>query len=93
VGNDLFVKEDIDLYTALLGGEVTIDTLGGKVNLKVKPETQQGTKVRLKGKGFPVYKKEGEFGDLIVTYNVKLPTHLSEEEIELIKTLKNLSKK
>jgi curved DNA-binding protein len=39
--------------------------LNGSVNLKVKPETQNGTTVRLKGKGFPVYKKEGEFGDLL----------------------------
>ena len=44
-----------------------VDTLDGQVKLKVKPETQNGTKVRLKGKGFPVYKKEGQFGDLIVT--------------------------
>jgi curved DNA-binding protein len=70
VGNDLYTTESIDLYTAVMGGEVTIETLSGKVNLKVKPETQQGTKVRLKGKGFPVYKKENHFGDLIVTYNV-----------------------
>ena len=45
-------------YTAVLGGEETVDTLNGKVKLKVKPETQNGTKVRLKGKGFPVYKEE-----------------------------------
>jgi len=92
-GNDLFTTENIDLYTAVLGGDVTIETLSGKVNLKVKPETQQGTKVRLKGKGFPVYKKEGEFGDLIVTYNVNLPTNLTERERELFKQLKDLQNK
>src|SRR5688500_805632 len=59
-GNDLYTTATIDLYTALLGGETTIDTLNGKVKLKVNPETQNGTKIRLKGKGFPVYKKEGE---------------------------------
>jgi curved DNA-binding protein len=93
VGNDLFTSEDVELYTAILGGEVTLETLTGKVNLKVKPETQQGTKARLKGKGFPVYKKEGEFGDLIVTYNVKLPVNLSEKEKELFQQLRDLQKK
>ena len=71
----------------MLGGEITIDTLGGKVKLKVKPETQNGTKIRLKGKGFPVYKKEGEFGDLFITFSVKLPTNLSEKQKELFKEL------
>lgn len=86
-GNDLFTTETIDLYTAILGGEITIETFGGKVKLKVAPETQNGTKIRLRGKGFPVYKKEGEFGDLYVTYQVKLPTELSEKEKELFREL------
>jgi curved DNA-binding protein len=86
-GNDLFTTAKIDLYTALLGGETTIDTLNGKVKLKVSPETQYGTKIRLKGKGFPVYKKEGETGDLFVTYEVKLPTNLTEEQKRLFTEL------
>jgi curved DNA-binding protein len=89
-GNDLYKTEDIDLYTALLGGEKTIDTLGGKIKLKVSPGTQNGTKIRLKGKGFPVYKKEGEFGDLYITWNVKLPTHLTEKQKELFTELSKL---
>lgn len=88
-GDDLKTKISIDLYTAVLGGDVKVETLDGSVNLKVKPETQNGTTVRLKGKGFPVYKKEGEFGDLFVTYEVKLPTHLTEKQKELFKQLKN----
>lgn len=87
MGNDVYTTEEIDLYTAVLGGDVTLDTLGGKVKLKVKPETQNGTKIRLKGKGFPVYKKEGEFGDLFVTYSVKIPTNLTEKQKELFKDL------
>jgi curved DNA-binding protein len=73
-----------------LGGETTIDTLKGKVKLKVNPETQYGTKIRLKGKGFPVYKKEGEFGDLYVTYDIKLPTNLTEKQKELFMELSKL---
>lgn len=86
-GNDLYTVSEIDLYTAVLGGEATLDTLSGKVKIKVKPETQNGEKVKLKGKGFPVYKREGEFGDLYVTYNVKLPTNLTERQKELFKEL------
>jgi curved DNA-binding protein len=89
-GNDLNKTEDIDLYTALLGGEKTIDTLDGKIKLKVSSGTQNGTKIRLKGKGFPVYKKEGEFGDLYITWNVKLPTHLTEKQKELFTELSKL---
>ena len=89
-GNDLFTTIHIDLYTAMLGGETTIDTLKGKVKLKVNPETQHGTKIRLKGKGFPVYKKEGEAGDLYVTYDIKLPTSLTEKQKELFTELSKL---
>lgn len=85
--NDLYTNVNIDLYTAVLGGEVTVDTMDGKVKLKVKPGTQNGTKTRLKGKGFPVYKKEGQFGDLIVTYNVLIPVNLTEQQKELFKQL------
>ena len=91
MGNDLYTTVDIDLYTAVLGGEVTIDTLNGKVKLKVNPETQNGTKIRLKGKGFPVYKKEGEFGDLFITFAVKIPTNLTEKQKELFKELAKTS--
>lgn len=91
-GNDLYQTENLDLYTALLGGEKVIETLGGKIKLKINPITQNGTKVRLKGKGFPVYKSEGSFGDLYVTWNVKLPDRLSEKEKELFRQLSELSK-
>jgi curved DNA-binding protein len=93
VGNDLQLIQEIDLYTAVLGGEINLNTLHGKVKLKVKPETQNNTKIRLKGKGFPVYKQEDVFGDLFVTYLVKLPTNLSEKEIELFTTLQKLNSK
>ena len=89
VGDDLKMEKEIDLYTAVLGGETIIQTLDGEIKLKIKPETQNGTAVRLKGKGFPIYKKEGSFGDLYVTFQVKLPTNLTEKEKELSHQLKN----
>ena len=87
VGNDLYKTVEIDLQTALLGDEITVDTLSGKVKLKVNPETQNGTKVKLKGKGFPVYKKETHFGDLYITYFVKIPTGLTDKQKELFKQI------
>ena len=70
---------------------MTIDTLDGKIKLIVKPETQNETKVRLKGKGFPVYKKDGEFGDLIVTFKIKIPVNLTDKQKELFEQLSKLS--
>jgi curved DNA-binding protein len=89
-GNDLHVKEELDLYKAVLGGEIIIETLSGKIKLPIKPETQNNSVVRLKGKGFPVYKKEGEYGDLYVTFDVKIPTNLTEKQKELFEELSKL---
>ena len=86
--NDLHTSVNIDLYTAVLGGEITVDTMSGKVKLNVKPGTQNDTKVRLKGKGFPVYKKDGEFGDLIIRFHVSIPTNLNDEQKKLFEQLK-----
>ena len=88
--DNLYVTLDVDLYSALLGGELMVDTFNGKVKLNIKPETQNGTKVKLKGKGFPKYKKVDEFGDLYITYQIKLPKTLSDKEKELIKQLQTL---
>ncbi|WP_159019555.1 DnaJ C-terminal domain-containing protein [Algibacter sp. L3A6] len=90
-GNNLYINVDLDLYTSILGGEIKIDTFNDKVKLQIKPETKNESKVKLKGKGFPVYKKEGLFGDLIITYHIKIPNHLSEKEIELFKELQKLN--
>ena len=78
----------IDLYTALLGGEVVITLSNGqKVKMKIKPETHPGTKVRLRGKGYD--RGDGTFGDLIITYQVKLPQQLSERQKELLRQMRN----
>jgi curved DNA-binding protein len=87
LGNNLYTTLDLDLYIAVLGGEITMDTLNGKVKLKVKPETQNGSKIKLKDKGFPVYKHEEQFGDLYVTYAIKIPTNLTEKQKALFNEL------
>ena len=90
-GDDLHTTVDLDLYSAVLGGEIILDTLDGKVKLKVKSETQNGSKIKLKGKGFPLYKKEGEFGDLVITFQIKIPTDLTDKQKELFEQLSKLS--
>ena len=77
----------IDLYTAMLGGEIIVTLSNGqKLKLKIKPETQPGTKVRLRGKGYD--RGDGTFGDLIITYQVKLPTNLTERQKELFRQIR-----
>ncbi|QYA25036.1 J domain-containing protein [Gramella sp. MT6] len=85
---NLYSTEEISLSTAALGGEIRVKTFNGEVKLKVKPGTQNGSKVKLKGKGFPKYKKEGQFGDLYITYKVKVPENLTEKQKELFQELK-----
>jgi len=90
LNNDLYKTVSLDIFTAILGGEITVETMDGKVKLKVPPETQNGTKVRLKNKGIAVYKKEGSFGDLIISYDIKIPTNLSEKQKEAFTELSKL---
>ncbi|MBF8150313.1 J domain-containing protein [Winogradskyella sp. F6397] len=89
-GAHLYKDVHLDLYKAVLGGDITIDTFDGKVKLNLKPLTQNGTQVKLKGKGFPVYKKDGQFGDLYITYTIELPKKLSDREKELFEELAKL---
>ncbi len=90
IDDNLYTNVDLDLYTALMGGEKTVETFDGKVKLNIKAETQNGAKVKLTGKGFPIYKKEGKFGDLYITYQIKIPTNLTEKEKELFTELSKL---
>jgi curved DNA-binding protein len=90
-GNNLHTTVNIDLYTAVLGGEVIAETLTGKVKVPVKAGTQNGAKVKLKGKGMPVYKKENEFGDLYLSYQIEIPTELTDKQKELFKELQESS--
>lgn len=85
---EMNAKVNIDLYTALLGGQIILQlSNGSKIKLNVKPETQNGTKVRVRGKGYD--RGDGTYGDLIITYNVTLPTHLSDRQKELLSEMRN----
>ena len=89
-GANLYKTVPLDLYISILGGELVIETFDSSVKLKVAPETPNGKQVKLKGKGFPVYKKEGQAGDLYITYEVKMPQNLSAKEKELFEELAKL---
>ena len=86
-GDDLRRDVDVDLYAALLGDNVEMDTLDGRVTLKIPPETQTGSIFRLRGKGMPKLKQPNRRGDLYVKVNVQLPEHLTERERQLFQEL------
>jgi len=89
-GDNLRREIDVDLYTALLGGEVRVDTLEGYVTLKVPPETQSGRTFRLRGQGMPRLRKPDQRGDLYVRVRVRLPQNLNEHEQQLFHELASM---
>ena len=76
----------------VLGGEVAVQTLKGKVMLTIPPETQNGRTFRLEGRGMPIPKKKGSSGDLYATTNVVVPTGLTDEELALFQELREILK-
>lgn len=89
-GDDLRVEVPVDLYTALLGGEARVPTLSGDVVLTVPAETQNGKTFRLSGRGMPKLRAPDTHGDLLARISVRMPTHLSDKERELIRELAQL---
>lgn len=89
-GRDVRTTVDIPLYTAILGGEVMLETPTGRVALTIPKGTQNGRVFRLRGKGLPASGKNGAAGDLLATANVVLPTNLSDDETRLFTELRNL---
>lgn len=87
---DLKADEELDLYTAILGGEKIVSTLYGDIKLTIKPFTQNGVTVRIREKGLPIYKGKETYGNLLVTFKVKLPESLNEEQKKLFEQLKNM---
>jgi curved DNA-binding protein len=86
-GDDVYTNVEVDLYTALLGGKVRVQTLSGPVMLTIQPGTQNGKTFRLRGKGMPVLRHKGEYGDLYAKVDVRLPTELTPQQRELVEQL------
>jgi curved DNA-binding protein len=89
-GNDLYTDVTTDLYTAVLGGEVTVPTLTGNVVLTIPPGTQPGQSIRLTGKGMPQLKNPAAHGDLYARIKIKTPRNLTPRQKELFQELKKL---
>jgi curved DNA-binding protein len=92
-GNDLRTEQTVDVFTAVLGGELRVETPGGPVKMKLAPGAQNGSTLRLRAKGMPVYGKPGEFGNLFVTLNVQIPTELTPQQREMWEYLRGMSVK
>ena len=90
-GDDLYVDVDVPVYDAVLGGEVEVPTVEGRVFLRVKELTQNGTQIRLAAKGMPVLGKAGARGDLYARVRIKIPSELSPEQRELFEQLRSSS--
>jgi curved DNA-binding protein len=86
--DDLYTTIKVDLYDALLGGQVTVPTMSGDVKLKIKPGTQNGQTIRLRGKGMPLLRRKGEHGDLYAQVDVQLPTELSARQRALLEEMR-----
>ncbi len=91
-GDDIFMSHKIDFFEAILGGEIFVNTLSGKLKIKVSESTQNEKTIRLKGKGMPIYGKINEFGDLYIQLKVNLPERLTESQRNLFQSLKQLYK-
>ncbi len=89
-GNDLLTEKKVDLITAVLGGEVEVETPAGRVMLKIPAGTQQGQKMRLAGRGMPIMKQKGAFGDLYVAIRVEIPKKLSDAQRRLFEQLRDM---
>jgi DnaJ-class molecular chaperone len=89
-GDDLVTDVPVPMLDAVLGGEVEVTTLDGRVALRIPELTQNGRQFRLKRKGMPVLGKAGERGDLIVRAKIQVPEHLSAEEREHFEALREL---
>lgn len=89
-GDDLYCEVPVNLYTAVLGGEVAVPTLKGQVMLKIPPETQSSKRFRLKGLGMPNLKDPKVTGDLYAEVKIVLPERLSKQEKELFAQLASM---
>jgi len=92
-GNNLHCDVDLDLYIAVLGGQIQVSTLDGNLSLKIPPGTSGGKTFRLRGKGMPDPRKPKQRGDLLATVRIKVPQKLNARERELFKELARLREK
>jgi curved DNA-binding protein len=86
-GNDLHCELPLDLYTAILGGELTVPALKGKMKIKIAAGAENGKVLRMKNLGMPVYNQADKFGDLYIKLLIEIPKNLTKEETQLFEKL------
>jgi curved DNA-binding protein len=89
-GDDLYAKQNIDLYTAVLGGEVMVNTINGTIKVTIPAGTVNGKTIRIKGKGMPVNESNDQFGDLYLELHILTPSNLTDKEKQLFEQLRKL---
>jgi curved DNA-binding protein len=87
-GDDILLSHTLDLFTALLGGETIVNTVDGKIKVKIQEGTQNGKNIRIKGKGMPAYEQKNKYGDLIVHLNIKIPEKLTTKQRDLLEQIR-----
>lgn len=92
-GRDVYTNVSVPFTTAVFGGEVPIQTIYGTVVCKIKPGTQSGTKIRLKGKGIVAMNQPSVHGDQYAEVEIEVPRNLSEEARQKLKEFENICKK
>ncbi len=93
VGDNLMQTLKVDLFTAVLGGKVTVNTFSGPVKISIPAGTSNGKVLRLKGKGMPVYGKKDRYGDMLVKIEVEIPAAMTDEQKKLFEALRKTYKK
>jgi curved DNA-binding protein len=89
-GNDLYTTQKIDLFTAVLGGEIIVETIDSKVKLVIPAGTQPTKTFRLKNKGMPIYKSKNQYGDLYVKIDIQIPERLTDKQKKYFEEIKTL---
>jgi len=85
----LHTIKNINLFDAILGGKETIDCFDKTITFTIPPGTPNGKVLRVKGKGFPIYKQKGKYSDLLISIIVDIPTDLDNEDKKLIQKIKD----
>src|SRR4030066_1410902 len=86
-GDDIYIKVGIPFSLATLGGQIEVPTVDGDVKIRIRPGTQSGIMIRLRGKGVPVLRGRGK-GDEYVKLDVIIPEHLNKEQKNLLEEMK-----
>lgn len=87
-GDNLYTDLNIDMFTAILGGKVSLKIFKKTVSLNIKPDTQSGKSLKIPGQGMPLYGNPGKYGDLYVKVQIKIPENLSADQKRKIEDLK-----